>query len=301
VTPTVLFSRVWRERMHRVQHMHNDSTSGRGSAKTRLVAWARRCGMLRVLDQIRLLRAIWRQRDGNALFRSRNPTFALPPARLAFEAHDHVDWHGYQAMGLADAKLVAELIVVHHSGPLRRVCEWGCGPGRVIRHVRAALDMPDLELVATDVDQRCVAWCGSHLPDIRFLANQLHPPLPLDTAGVDCLYALSVFTHLSEPAHAGWMEELLRVVRPGGLIIFTTHGCWYRHMLTSPERCRFDAGQLVVRGSVREGCKLYTTFHPEVFVRAMVPSAAGVVEHLPGEGRQDVWVVRVPQERASVA
>jgi SAM-dependent methyltransferase len=288
-------------KVHEAQGMHVNSTSGSAFAKSRLIAWARRWSMLSVLDQVRLVRDIWRHRDRNTLFRVGHPSFALPPARLAFEAHDHVDWHGYQATGLADAKLVAELIESHHHGPLRRVCEWGCGPGRVIRHLRAALDVPELELVATDVDKRCIAWCGSHMPDIRFLANRLHPPLPLENAGVDCLYALSVFTHLSERAHADWMDELVRVVRPGGLIIFTTHGRWYRHILTPSERHGFDAGRLVVRGSVREGCKLYTAFHPESFVRGLLPSGTGVVEHLPRESRQDVWIFRVPQAGASSA
>ncbi len=36
--------------------------------------------------------------------------------------------------------------------------------------------------------------------------------------------AISVFTHLREQAQFQWLEELARIVRPGGLVLATTHG-----------------------------------------------------------------------------
>jgi ubiquinone/menaquinone biosynthesis C-methylase UbiE len=38
------------------------------------------------------------------------------------------------------------------------------------------------------------------------------------------IYGISVFTHLSAPWELKWLEELHRVLKPGGVILMTVHG-----------------------------------------------------------------------------
>ena len=97
--------------------------------------------------------------------------------------------------------------------------------------------------------------------------------------------------------HEEWRNELLRVLKPGGLLIVTSHGEWYRERyLLPPERARFDAGSLVVRGGIKEGKKWFAAFHPSAYMRGNFLREMESVQHLvrpqPGILEQDVWIAR---------
>ena len=52
-------------------------------------------------------------------------------------------------------------------------------------------------------------------------------------ASIDVIYAISVFTHLSEAMHESWMAELRRVLKPDGILLATLHGNKVRGKLTA--------------------------------------------------------------------
>jgi SAM-dependent methyltransferase len=172
------------------------------------------------------------------------------------------------------------------------VCEWGCGPGRIIRHLPVLAAGNAVDFYGSDYNRASIEWCRTHLPGITFLVNDLAPPLPVDDGFFDLIFCRSVFTHLSASLHDRWIGELRRAVRPGGVVILTTHGDAYRVRLTKQERRRYDAGELVVRTLGAEGRKLYAAFHPPTFVRTHLLNALSIVEHRPGNGTQDSWVAR---------
>jgi SAM-dependent methyltransferase len=102
---------------------------------------------------------------------------------------------------------------------------------------------------------------------------------------------------LSEEAHHAWLEELLRVLKPGGVLFLTLHGASFRDKLSGREKADFDAGKLVVRGLVKEGHRTFTAFHPESWVRSWFPPGS-IAEHLSGgTGDQDVWIIKKPPVR----
>ena len=183
------------------------------------------------------------------------------------------------------------------SQPLK-VLEWGCGPARVIRHIGGFLTRP-AELWGSDYNPRSIRWCRRHIANERFVHNGLAPPLPLEAGSFDAVYCLSVFTHLSEAMHVAWRDELLRVLRPGGILIATLHGDHYRdrHLLPH-EMDEYDGGRLVVRDAVQEGKKWYAAFHSPRYVREHLFKGLPILLHrpqpLPGCLEQDVWVVHKP-------
>lgn len=86
------------------------------------------------------------------------------------------------------------------------------------------------------------------MPEINFNSNSLAPSLKYEDNSFDFLYSVSVFTHLSEEMHYRWFKENLRIVRPGGIIMLTTHGDKYK--LLPNELFRYEQGELVMRGNV---------------------------------------------------
>lgn len=247
-----------------------------------------------VIDRV----AYWRRRiltaRSNRAFRAANPDFAVPPLDVLWDAQATTDLAEYKRSGEESARQYWELIRPHlQPGSPARVCEWGCGPGRIIRHLPGLAAGLPVEFYGSDYNRGSIAWCRAQLPGITFLENDLAPPLPVADGFFDLLFCRSVFTHLSAEMHTRWIAELRRAVRPGGIVMLTTHGDAYRSRLTAQERVRYDAGELIIRKLSAEGRKLFTAFHPPSFVRAHLLGGLSMVEHRPGQGTQDIWITAV--------
>lgn len=255
----------------------------------------RATGLLKLADSGRFLLRRARSSARNRRFVRAHPGFAIPPAEIAFDALNHVDWEVYRESGLRHARVFARIIgAAFPDGPIE-VLEWGCGPGRLIRHLPELLKAQAASLTGSDYNPRTIGWCSGQLPGIKFVLNQLRPPLPLDAGRFDAAYNFSVFTHLSEDVQLAWAAELCRVLKPGGLLICTTHGSNYLHLLaTDAEKARYDAGEVVVQGNYAEGRKWFFAIHPERFVREKLLGMLVGVRRIPTREQdgmlQDVWV-----------
>ena len=102
-----------------------------------------------------------------------------------------------------------------------RWLDFGCGSGRIARHLLGA--DPPRELWGVDVDAPAVAWCARRFPGSTFRTISADPPSPLPASHFDVVVSGSVFTHLAEDAQSRWLSELHRLLRPGGLLITCTH------------------------------------------------------------------------------
>jgi SAM-dependent methyltransferase len=218
----------------------------------------------------------------------------LPPdvLRLLVAGTDDPDWFveaGARAASSLAALLGRNGVLIERCA---RVLDFGCGCGRVVRHLR---HLP-VELHGCDSNPVGVEWCDGHLPFGRFAVNALQSPLDYDTESFDLVYALSVFTHLPERLQAFWMGELRRVLKPGGVLVLSLHGDALRGRLTRAERTAYRAGRLVVRGGDLIGTNHCAAFHPPAFVRTVLASGFDVLEHAPegatGNPPQDAWLLR---------
>lgn len=178
---------------------------------------------------------------------------------------------------------------------LGSILDFGCGVGRVLRHWEH-LEGPILH--GTDYNPALVGWCIKNLPFAQFRVNGLGGGLSYSDESFDLIYALSVFTHLTETLQFFWMSELSRALRPGGYLFITTHGSHYQRELASEDAKAFEQGRLVVLGSNREGSNDCAAFHPESYVRETLSWGLDVVDFLPegalGNPRQDVYLLRKP-------
>lgn len=99
------------------------------------------------------------------------------------------------------------------------ILDWGCGSARVARHLVGELD-PKSTLIGFDIDSFAVEWANLNVGP-HFKPCDAKPPLDLPAKSVDLVYAYSVFTHLAEDNMTIWIAELARVLKPGGVGLFT--------------------------------------------------------------------------------
>ena len=111
------------------------------------------------------------------------------------------------------------------------VLDFGCGCGRLTRFLGLS---GDYRAFGCDANPDHVKWCAENLRSVDTRLNQTAPPLPFDDGQMHLVYALSVFTHLTRQRAADWLNDLARVLCPGGILILTTHG-----------RCALD----IIKGS----------------------------------------------------
>ena len=91
------------------------------------------------------------------------------------------------------------------------------------------------------------------------------------------IYALSVFSHLSEPLQRAWVAEFRRLLRPGGLLVLSVLGRQVQERLTAEERRRFDRGELVVERPRMAGRNVCTAYHPPEFVTGSLLPGFGAI------------------------
>jgi SAM-dependent methyltransferase len=175
------------------------------------------------------------------------------------------------------------------------ILDFGCGCGRVIRHLRGPRPA---NLHGTDCNRRLVAWCRAHLAFAQFDVNPLRPPCGYQPASFDLIYAFSVFTHLPGDLQVAWMGELRRILRPGGLLVISTHGDHYLPQLAPDEQATYQTGGLVVRNGDKAGRNACAAFHPPREVRDVLVRDFDVLEFVPegalGNPAQDAWLLRRP-------
>ncbi|GAB3576142.1 hypothetical protein GCM10027445_39750 [Amycolatopsis endophytica] len=103
----------------------------------------------------------------------------------------------------------------------RRVLDFGCGYGRVLRTFRAAF--PAAELIASDIELDGVEHCTRFFGAIGLPASVHIEEIP-QVSDIDLIWSGSVLTHLDVDAWDALLGYFERALAPGGVAVVTTHG-----------------------------------------------------------------------------
>ncbi|MEZ6194538.1 MAG: class I SAM-dependent methyltransferase [Planctomycetota bacterium] len=147
----------------------------------------------------------------------------IPPAEIYRFSNTTNDW-GYLLTAASTYQMVMKILadLGLTLGEVSRVLDFGCGPGRglrcFIRHVNEA------EFFGCDVDRDAIEWCRKEMPFGSYEVNAELPRTVYEDDQFDLVFSVSVFSHLSERSQTAWLEELARIMRPGGHAILTMHG-----------------------------------------------------------------------------
>ena len=104
-------------------------------------------------------------------------------------------------------------------GPQSVVLDIGCGWGRMTRQFMK--DVPAAQIYGVDINPAAIALCRDLGVPGTFLEVTAGAPLPFGDGAFSTVTAFSVFTHLPETVATALVGEIARVLRPGGLAVFT--------------------------------------------------------------------------------
>jgi len=102
-------------------------------------------------------------------------------------------------------------------GNYRSVLDFGVGVGRLARMFKGF----DGRYAGVDIDGLPVDWMKERLPWVDAHKTEPLQPLPFPDSTFDAVFSISVFTHMNEPDHLFYLDELKRVTVPGARLFIT--------------------------------------------------------------------------------
>jgi SAM-dependent methyltransferase len=151
----------------------------------------------------------------------------LPPLNLAnrvcsLEDRGEPPLDAYVELGRQTKAALVDLLPEDWSFDGKRVLDFGCGAGRTLRHFLA--EAGQAEFWGADIDATSIDWLQQNLcPPLNVVRNGPAPPIGLEYGTFDLVWALSVFTHLTDFSLA-WLLELHKLLKPDGLLVATYMG-----------------------------------------------------------------------------
>lgn len=153
----------------------------------------------------------------------------IPPARYRTGGQSGITEYGYSA------GFMAAYIGEHLTQTDPQVLDLGCGTGKLVTAVWPFLGKTG-HYAGLDIDAKAIAFAQSWYPPER--CSFIHAPLynahynpggeplatyvwPFADRSIDLALAFSLFTHLNQPDSQRYFDELARVLKPGGLALFT--------------------------------------------------------------------------------
>lgn len=101
------------------------------------------------------------------------------------------------------------------------ILDFASGYGRVVRHLVAR--RPDDRVTVAEVLPQAVAF-QRRLLGVEGLVSSADPEDFTAPGDFDAIFVASLFSHLPRHRLEGWLRRLASLLRPGGMLVFSTHG-----------------------------------------------------------------------------
>ena len=217
----------------------------------------------------------------------------IPPPSLCFTVSANYNIEYFLRTGLQGAESIKE-ILARNGKPINdfsEILDFGCGCGRITRHWR---ELTKSNITGSDINPKLIRWAQKNLSFADFITNGISDVLPFDNDSFDLIYAVSVFTHLSEKLQKHWMGELTRILKPGGALLITVKGENWKVELDEDQQNSFDLGKMVVLEPENSGSNYCGAYHPPEHVRTVLGAGLNMIEHEPcgsKDTRQDFYLM----------
>ncbi len=162
-------------------------------------------------------------------------SYPYPPIELATRVFRLDSWSdplaAYEHIGRQTKDAVVDLLPDGWSFEGKRVLDFGSGAGRTLRHFLTEAEA-GAEFWGADMDEPSISWLRDTLcPPLHAWKCAEGPPLGLELGSFDLIYAISVFSHLTDSS-IPWLLELHRLLKRDGLLIATYIGRWVYESMT---------------------------------------------------------------------
>jgi SAM-dependent methyltransferase len=189
---------------------------------------------------------------------------------------------------------------------IQSVLDIGCGTGRLLLGWHNSGGVR--RTVGVDTNAELIAWNNRNLRDVaEWYEVTALPPLSLESEAFDLVIVASVFTHLPLAWQRAWVAEIVRLLRPNGVVLLTLNGAIYvKTILDGPGRDLFARAGYAEGLGGQPGANSFSTYHSEGFatelVRPLVPlamypsgrSLSRPPSWFPMGAWQDIYVLRKP-------
>ena len=158
----------------------------------------------------------------------------------------------------------------------RRILDFGSGIGNSIPEFSRSF--PTAELTCADVSQRSLDLAARRFPGLGRSLRIEGDRLPSEDQEFDLAFSACVFHHIPHGEHLGWLHELLRVTRPGGLLSLFEHNPLNPLTLHAVNTCPFDANARLIRaGHLAQRCRAAGWVRPQIRFHLFFPRALAVL------------------------
>lgn len=131
--------------------------------------------------------------------------------------------------------------------PVNAIVDFGCGTGNSVPHFRR--HFPQASLTGADPSAKSL-----EIADARFPGQAKYVPfdgdqLPFPDNSFDMAFSACVFHHIPHGEHVGWLTELRRVVRPGGVLAIFEHNPFNPLTVRAVNDCPFDENAHLIKAA----------------------------------------------------
>jgi len=132
------------------------------------------------------------------------------------------DWavQHYFSTGADALRIIIKNLITVGLEPPRRILDFPCGSGRVMRHLRALFQ--EATIGACDLSWEHVEFCSKEFDAEPIMSSE--DLSALDIGQWDLIFCGSLLTHLPEPLFWPTMDFMIRSLNPNGLAVVTLEG-----------------------------------------------------------------------------
>jgi 2-polyprenyl-3-methyl-5-hydroxy-6-metoxy-1,4-benzoquinol methylase len=183
-----------------------------------------------------------------------------------------------------------------------RLLEFASGYGCVTRHIKNVI--PFCSITACDIHNEAINFVQQKMGAEVILSTSNPENLRINQK-FDVVFALSFFSHMPKTTSSRWMRQLASFIKPGGYLIFTTHGLKSRKFLSPYESLQFDSDGFYFKPASEQNDissqEYGTACTKPQYVFNEISKIGGTTPVYYYEGywwsHQDIFVFRIGQER----
>jgi SAM-dependent methyltransferase len=124
-----------------------------------------------------------------------------------------------------------------------RVVELGCGAGRVTGYLAETAR----EVHGIDLSPPMLAAARARFPQANFIEGDIRDLSPFESGSVDVVFGTcNILDVFEDDERRLTLQEIRRALRPGGLLVMSSHNRAYAPRIPSPTRVRFTGPRALI-------------------------------------------------------